>query len=152
VSLRVPSGSRSWRSSPSTSLRVPPMEVEWFKHRQLAPTVGPSSRSSANSKDLSSKSNLRNEKKSVSPGFRTAEQTNLCRKNLDGLCVHEFGIGTKQSSDVPQAWFSKKKFGVRVLRCHTSIKISGPSSSRAAATIKEKHFDVGLKKEKACST
>jgi hypothetical protein len=28
------------------------MEVEWFKHRQLAPTVGPSSRSSANSKDF----------------------------------------------------------------------------------------------------
>jgi hypothetical protein len=46
VSSRVPSGSRSWRSSPSTMLRVPPMEVERFKHRQLAPTVGPSSRSS----------------------------------------------------------------------------------------------------------
>jgi hypothetical protein len=46
VSSRVPSGSRSWRSSPSTSLRVPPMAVERFKHRQLAPTVGLSSRSS----------------------------------------------------------------------------------------------------------
>jgi hypothetical protein len=46
VSSRVPSGSRSWQSSPSTLLRVPPMEVERFKHRQLAPTVGPSSRSS----------------------------------------------------------------------------------------------------------
>jgi hypothetical protein len=56
VSSRVPSGSRSWRSSPSTLLRVPPMEVKRFKHRQLAPTVGPSSRSSANSKDLSSQS------------------------------------------------------------------------------------------------
>jgi hypothetical protein len=46
VSSRVPSGSRSWRSPPSTLLRVPPMEVERFKHRQLAPTVGRSSRSS----------------------------------------------------------------------------------------------------------
>jgi hypothetical protein len=46
VSSRRPSGSRSWRSPPSTLPRVPPMEVEWFKHRQLAPTVGPSSRSS----------------------------------------------------------------------------------------------------------
>jgi hypothetical protein len=27
--------------TPSTLLRVPPMEVERFKHRQLAPTVGP---------------------------------------------------------------------------------------------------------------
>jgi hypothetical protein len=40
VSSRVPSGSRSWRSPPSTLLRVPPLEVERFKHRQLAPTVG----------------------------------------------------------------------------------------------------------------
>jgi hypothetical protein len=56
VSSCVPSGSRSWRSPPSTLLRVPPMEVDRFKHRQLAPTVGPSSRSSANSKDLSSQS------------------------------------------------------------------------------------------------
>jgi hypothetical protein len=55
VSSRVPSGSRSWRSPPSTLLWVPPMEVERFKHRQLAPTVGPSSRSSANSKDHFSK-------------------------------------------------------------------------------------------------
>jgi hypothetical protein len=46
VSSRVPSGSGSWRSPPSTLLRVPPMEVERFKHRQLSPTVGPSSRSS----------------------------------------------------------------------------------------------------------
>jgi hypothetical protein len=41
VSSRIPSGSRSWRSPPSTLLRVPPMEVERFKHRQLVPTVGP---------------------------------------------------------------------------------------------------------------
>jgi hypothetical protein len=33
-------------------MRVPPMEVNRFKHRQLAPTVGRSSRSPANSKDL----------------------------------------------------------------------------------------------------
>jgi hypothetical protein len=33
VSSCVPSGSRSWRSPPSTLLRVPPMEVERFKHR-----------------------------------------------------------------------------------------------------------------------
>jgi hypothetical protein len=46
VSSRAPSGSRSWRFSPSILLRVPPMEVERFKHRELAPTVGPSSRSS----------------------------------------------------------------------------------------------------------
>jgi hypothetical protein len=32
------------------------MEVERFKHRQLAPTMGPSSRSSAKLKDLFSKS------------------------------------------------------------------------------------------------
>jgi hypothetical protein len=41
VSSRIPSGSRSWRSPPSTLLRVPPMEVERFIHRQLVPTVGP---------------------------------------------------------------------------------------------------------------
>jgi hypothetical protein len=58
VSSCVPSGSRSWRSPPSTLLRVPPMEVERFKHRQLAPTVGPSSRSPANSKDLICEINL----------------------------------------------------------------------------------------------
>jgi hypothetical protein len=46
VSSRIPSGSRSWRSPPSTFLRVAPMEVERFKHRQLTPTVGLSSRSS----------------------------------------------------------------------------------------------------------
>jgi hypothetical protein len=33
VSSRVSSGSRSWRSPPSTLLRIPPMEVERFKHR-----------------------------------------------------------------------------------------------------------------------
>jgi hypothetical protein len=52
VSSRVPSSSRSWRSPPSTLLRVPPMEVERFRHQQLAPTVGLMSRSSANSKDF----------------------------------------------------------------------------------------------------
>jgi hypothetical protein len=46
VTSLIPSGSRSWRSPPSTLLRVPLMEVERFKHRQLAPTVGRSSRSS----------------------------------------------------------------------------------------------------------
>jgi hypothetical protein len=56
VSSRIPSSSRSWRSTPSTLLRVPPMEVNRFKHRQLAPTVGPSSRSSGEFEGPSSKS------------------------------------------------------------------------------------------------
>jgi hypothetical protein len=47
VSSRIPSGSRSWRSPPSTLLWVPPMEVDRFKHRHYLSRPSPHSHWSA---------------------------------------------------------------------------------------------------------
>jgi hypothetical protein len=84
VSSRRPSGSRSWRSPPSTLPRVPPMEVERFKHRQLAPTVGHRHDHRVNSKDLSSsKINLSKPMVRIKFILRSlGDSSNLCVESL----------------------------------------------------------------------
>jgi hypothetical protein len=66
-------------------LRVPPMEVERFKHRQLAPTVGPSSSSSGEFEGLHREINL----------VRRREIQRTHRSHCSCRCVKESCIHTQ---------------------------------------------------------